>query len=114
MPLGAAYVDAGATATDEEDGDLTAAIRVSNPVDTSVAGDYTVSYDVTDSDGNAAATRTRIVRVSADDEVAAPTESAGQKKKDRREALEVLRHGATHEWMQKHSKAAVPRKQLPL
>eukprot|EP00966_Prymnesium_polylepis_P072197 1677038-Prymnesium_polylepis.1 len=29
--------------------------------------------------------------------------------KERKQALEVLRHGQTHEWMQKHSRMAVPR-----
>ena len=46
------YVDAGATASDPEDGDLTGAIVVDNPVDTSIAGDYFVTYTVTDSAAN--------------------------------------------------------------
>ena len=46
---GDAYVDAGATANDAEDGNLTASIVVDNPVDTSIPGAYTVTYTVTDS-----------------------------------------------------------------
>ncbi len=61
---GDAYTDFGATATDSLDGDLTAAIVTdSSGVDTGMAGDYLVTYDVTDAAGNAAATVTRTVRV---------------------------------------------------
>ncbi len=44
----------GVTATDAEDGDLTSAIVVVNPVDVNVDGTYTVTYNVTDSEGLAA------------------------------------------------------------
>jgi len=55
---------AGVTATDEEDGDLTADIVVeSNNVDTLTAGVYTVELSVTDADG-ATATMTRTVTVA--------------------------------------------------
>ncbi len=40
------YTDAGATATDSVDGDLTTRIRVDNPVNTAVVGTYTVTYNV--------------------------------------------------------------------
>jgi len=50
--IGGNYVDQGATASDIDDGDLTASIIVDNPVNTLVAGTYTVSYSVTDSQGN--------------------------------------------------------------
>ena len=69
----ALYIDKGATATDEEDGDISGSIVVSSTVDTSIPGDYIVSYDVVDSDGNSAVTRTRIVRVlDADAESQSP------------------------------------------
>lgn len=42
------YIDAGATAIDQEDGDLTGDIVTINPVDTSILGDYTVIYSVRD------------------------------------------------------------------
>jgi hypothetical protein len=48
------YSDAGATASDPEDGDLTAQIVVNNPVDTGTPGTYTVTYTVEDSGGNQA------------------------------------------------------------
>lgn len=62
VECGADYVDAGATASDNC-GDLTNAIDVSNPVDTSQPGVYTVTYNVSDASGNAAQTVTRTVEV---------------------------------------------------
>jgi hypothetical protein len=61
LQAGDIYIDAGATASDAEDGNLTASIVVSNPVDTSIAGTYIVSYNVTDSANTVVATRTVIV-----------------------------------------------------
>jgi len=62
---GSVYTDEGATADDEEDGDITGDIVTVNPVDTSVAGTYTITYNVTDSDGNHAVEVTRTVIVGA-------------------------------------------------
>jgi len=59
IEVGEKYVDPGATAKDDRDGDLTDKIKVDNPVDTSKPGDYIVTYTVSDSAGNTAkATRT--------------------------------------------------------
>ena len=49
VEVGSPYVDAGATAWDALDGDLTASIVTVNPVNTAVVGTYVVTYDVTDS-----------------------------------------------------------------
>ena len=58
------YSDAGATASDNEDGDLTANITVTGlPVNTDIPGFYLVTYDVADSAGNAASQQTRVVVV---------------------------------------------------
>ena len=57
------YVDSGATAFDSYDGNLTANIVTVNPVNEDVVGEYTVTYDVNDSNGNAAAQVTRTVNV---------------------------------------------------
>jgi VCBS repeat-containing protein len=57
------YSDAGATASDEQDGDLTSRIVVTNPVNTTVLGTYTVTYAVSDRSGNAAVPVTRTVNV---------------------------------------------------
>lgn len=65
LTTGAAYTDAGATAMDDEDGDLTATIVVGGDmVNTAAAGTYTITYNVTDMDGNAAAEVTRTVTVT--------------------------------------------------
>lgn len=60
---GDAYTDAGFTATDNIDGDITANIVVTNPVDTNTTGTYTVRANVSDSAGNAATEVTRTVIV---------------------------------------------------
>ena len=57
------YVDPGATATDNIDGNITGQIIVVNPVDTSTLGTYTVTYNVTDAGGNDALEVTREVIV---------------------------------------------------
>jgi surface protein with Ig-like domain/cohesin domain-containing protein len=61
---GQTYTDAGATATDIVDGDVSDDIVVNNPVDTSTTGTYTVTYNVSDAAGNAAEEVTRTVTVS--------------------------------------------------
>jgi ABC-type oligopeptide transport system substrate-binding subunit len=55
---------AGVTAADEKDGNLTADIQVSGSVNTAVAGTYTLTYSVTNSDGESVS-RTRTVTVRA-------------------------------------------------
>ncbi len=63
-----AYVDAGATALDDVDGDITANIVTTvtpGPVDTSAPGVFTVHYNVSDAAGNPAAEVTRTVNVNA-------------------------------------------------
>jgi len=57
------FVDPGATAQDLQDGDLTALIVVTGTVATSTLGTYTLAYDVSDTEGNAAVTVTRTVYV---------------------------------------------------
>jgi hypothetical protein len=60
LQAGTPYVDPGATATDDVNGDLSAQIAVnSSAVDTSTPGTYVVSYAVSDASGNeASASRT--------------------------------------------------------
>ncbi len=57
------YTDAGATAYDEVDGDISSKIEVENLVDVNVEGDYFVKYNVTDNAGNKAAEVRRLVIV---------------------------------------------------
>lgn len=62
IQAGFEYVDAGATATDAEDGNLTSSIIKTSNVNTSLIGNYTVVYSVNDSAGNIV-TATRNVSV---------------------------------------------------
>jgi hypothetical protein len=70
VAVGGTYIDAGATATDPADveggqpTDLTTKIQTVNPVDTSKAGVYTITYNVSDWAGNYAAQVTRTVTVT--------------------------------------------------
>jgi hypothetical protein len=64
VPSGSAYSDAGATAEDNIDGDISRSIVVSNNVNTAVVGNYTVNYNVSDRAGNSAAQVSRTVRVT--------------------------------------------------
>lgn len=52
LPQGSTYIDAGAIAFDNEDGDITNRITVENTVDTSTLNNYSVIYTVTDFDGD--------------------------------------------------------------
>lgn len=74
IDLGTSYTDAGATATDDIDGDITSRIVTVNPVNVNVAGTYTVTYNVSDVAGNAATEVTRTVNVTA---VAVPSGGGG-------------------------------------
>ena len=51
---GATYTDSGATATDSFEGDLGADIKLNGNVDITKLGDYILTYNVSDSSGNAA------------------------------------------------------------
>ena len=63
IEVGDTYFDAGATAKDNYDGDITSNIVTVSNVDTAIVGSYTVTCDVSDANENAAATVTRLVTV---------------------------------------------------
>ena len=63
---GSTYNDDGATATDIYDGDISSSIVTTNSVNTSTIGSYSVTYNVSDSSGNAAAEVSRTVNVGPD------------------------------------------------
>ena len=63
--VGDAYADAGATASDNVDGDITAKISMTGSVNTTAAGTYTLNFDVSDSSDNSAARVSRTVIVTA-------------------------------------------------
>jgi uncharacterized repeat protein (TIGR02543 family) len=60
---GAAYIDAGATATDNNDPSVT--VTPSGSVNTAVPGTYTITYNATDAANNSSTPVTRTVTVSA-------------------------------------------------
>ncbi|MGB7762383.1 MAG: immunoglobulin-like domain-containing protein, partial [Bryobacteraceae bacterium] len=66
QPLGSAYVDAGATASDPHDGDITSKITVTGLADlnANAVGDYLVRYNVVDSAQLPAVEVVRVVRVT--------------------------------------------------
>ncbi|WP_156497877.1 DUF5011 domain-containing protein, partial [Oleiphilus sp. HI0043] len=61
--VGTIFVDPGASASDNIDGDISLSIGVTGTVDANTQGTYTLTYNVSDSSGNAAATTTRTVNV---------------------------------------------------
>ena len=65
LNAGEAYIEQGATASDNIDGDLTGSIVTSGSVDTAIAGVYTIDYSVSDAAGNSASV-SRTVNVIAD------------------------------------------------
>ncbi|MCP3933955.1 MAG: DUF5011 domain-containing protein, partial [Actinomycetia bacterium] len=64
IEVGSPYVELGATALDNNDGDITGSIVIdATAVNTTIVGSYVVTYDVTDSSGNPATHVTRTVTV---------------------------------------------------
>lgn len=62
-PRDTAWKDPGFTAYDEEDGDITDKVVVSNIPNVSQDGDYFVTYNVKDNAGNQAEEKVRKVKV---------------------------------------------------
>ena len=55
------YTDAGATAQDNEDGNLTSSIITTGGVNEGVEGEYVITYTVSDSSGNTATTSRQVI-----------------------------------------------------
>lgn len=80
LPVGSEYTDAGATAVDDQDGDITGRIVTTvtsevyglTELDTAVEDIYTFHYNVSDTAGNAAEEVTRTVVVAVDPDVTKP------------------------------------------
>jgi len=68
IPIGETYIEKGATASDNIDGNITGKIRISGIVNSEAAGKYYINYDVNDSAGNAATKVVRTVIVTKKDE----------------------------------------------
>ncbi|WP_019026095.1 DUF5011 domain-containing protein [Colwellia piezophila] len=69
LQVGDSYLEPGFTAMDNVDGDVTANVMVSDTLDTTTAGTYQLTYNVTDTASNAAIQVTRQVVVLAADVV---------------------------------------------
>jgi len=65
LKVGESFVDPGATASDDVEGDLSARVATNGTVDTAVVGTYTVVYEVEDRSGNSAVPVSRTVEVQA-------------------------------------------------
>jgi len=63
LEVGTPYVEPGYTATDNLEGDITGRVEVTGSVDHNTVGSYTLHYNVSDSNGNAAEEKTRTVNV---------------------------------------------------
>lgn len=63
VEAGSIYADAGATALDDRDGNITASIVTANPVNPMQLGSHAVTYNVSDAAGNPATEVTRQVTV---------------------------------------------------
>ena len=66
VEVGSTYADAGATAYDPTEGDISSRLTSSSDVDDQAAGIYYVTYCVSDASGNAAPCVTRVVYVVVD------------------------------------------------
>ncbi len=64
VPAGTVYNDAGASASDNIDGDISGSVVASGTVNSSVVGAYTITYNVSDFAGNPAMPITRTVNVT--------------------------------------------------
>jgi len=64
IPAKSTYRDAGATADDNIDGNISARVATSGSVNTAVVGSYTLTYNVVDFAGNSATPITRSVSVT--------------------------------------------------
>ena len=67
LRVGEPYIELGATAIDDVDGDISSKINISSNVETSKVGTYIVTYSVLDKAGNSATMVSRTVEVKAKD-----------------------------------------------
>jgi len=63
LGVGSQYIEAGATASDDQDGNITNKVVISGNVDTNQTGAYRIAYNVSDAAGNPAIERIRRVYV---------------------------------------------------
>ena len=68
IKVGSNYEEAGATASDSCDGDISENIKISGKVDTSKIGEYKIKYEVQDEYGNTVTKIRKVVVVSQDED----------------------------------------------
>jgi hypothetical protein len=90
VTVGDTYTDAGATAADNVDGNITAKIVIVNNVNTSNAGTYDVTYNVKDTAGNKADEVKRTVTVIAAKVAFAFTSSASETVEECQSSVQTL------------------------
>ncbi len=66
------YTELGATASDNKDGDITSFVVTKGSIDSSIEGNYTITYNVDDKAGNHAKEVTRTVIVKLPDDATPP------------------------------------------
>jgi hypothetical protein len=60
---GSSYTDAGATASDNIDGDITSKVTINSTLNSSIPGTYTITYSVSDTAGNTSSAGSRTIEV---------------------------------------------------
>ena len=98
---GDTFIDPGATAMDANGNDLTASIVITGTVNTTVAGTYTLNYDVSNASGVAADTVTRTVTVVSKDVTLAytSTQPGGVLSADYGWNGYDIENGASYQWL---------------
>ena len=95
--VGTEYEDAGATAEDNYDGDITTEIITTNEVNFNTIGTYTIRYNVSDSSGNEATEVSRIVQILPPDTEAPIITLLGDPTLDIEVGSDYVDEGATAE-----------------
>ncbi len=72
ITVGSTYIDSGATAVDNIDGDVTALIATSTNLNTAVIGSYLYTYTVSDAAGNISSASRTVIVIAAPADNAAP------------------------------------------
>ncbi len=90
LTVGDSYTDAGATASDNKDGNITSKIVKTGTVDTSKAKTYTIKYNVSDEAGNKADEVTRTVIVKEKDKPNTPPIANSQSVSTNQDQVKVI------------------------
>lgn len=88
LNAGDSYADAGATALDDVDGDISSRIVFINPLNTLVPGNYVLTYDVSDLAGNPATQVSRTVSVATTSSSEDDEEGSGEDEEEKEEVKE--------------------------